>query len=123
MKFDAVKPDAPITTDQLIDYWRERTECLEEWVCELLRKNQILRMNLEKEQSPLGHGEEKALTFSFLSLYQPPISSNRGVFRKGFPEFAFEPEEEPCPRKECAEIREWVIQSALISESLSSTNN
>jgi hypothetical protein len=46
MEFDAAKPDAPISQEQSADYWREKAECLEEWVCELLRKNQALRMDL-----------------------------------------------------------------------------
>ena len=48
MEFDAVQLDAPIGQEKLADHWRERAECLEEWVCELLRKNQTLRMALEK---------------------------------------------------------------------------
>jgi hypothetical protein len=47
MEFDAVKPDAPMNHEHLVEYWRERAELLEEWVCELLQKNQALRMNLE----------------------------------------------------------------------------
>ena len=50
MKFDAVELDAPITKEHSADYWRERAECLEEWVCELLRKNQTLRMSRENDQ-------------------------------------------------------------------------
>jgi hypothetical protein len=30
--------------EQLADYWRERAELLQEWVCEFLKKNQALRM-------------------------------------------------------------------------------
>ena len=45
MEFDAAKLDSPISPEHLADYWREKAECLEEWVCELLRKNHALRMN------------------------------------------------------------------------------
>ena len=44
MEFDPAKFDAPIDQENWADYWRERAECLEEWVCELLKKNQTLRM-------------------------------------------------------------------------------
>jgi hypothetical protein len=60
MEFDAVKPDAPMDHEQLADYWRERAELLEEWVCELLRKNQVLRMGLEEH---LPHREETVSGF------------------------------------------------------------
>jgi hypothetical protein len=123
MEVDAVKPDAPISLEQLAEYWREKSECLEEWVRELLRKNQALRMDLEREQSPRGRHEEKTLTFSFRNVYQPPFSSTRLVFRGVSPEVAFVAGNGPCPRKECAEIREWVIQNALIKGSLGAANN
>lgn len=51
MGLESVKLDAPISKEQSADYWREKAECLEEWVRALLRKNQELRMHLEKEQS------------------------------------------------------------------------
>jgi hypothetical protein len=51
MEFDAAKLDPPVSQEQSADYWRERAECLEEWVCELLRKNQTLRMDLENEKA------------------------------------------------------------------------
>jgi len=47
----AAKLDARASHQQAADYWRERAECLEQWVCELLRKNQILRMTLENEKA------------------------------------------------------------------------
>jgi hypothetical protein len=65
MEFDAVKPDAPTTTDQLIDYWRERAECLEEWVCELLRKNQALRMGIEMNCPTRQCAEIRKSVFQF----------------------------------------------------------
>jgi GH15 family glucan-1,4-alpha-glucosidase len=52
VEFDAAKLDAPIGQEKLADHWRERAEGLEEWVCELLRKNQTLRMALENEPCP-----------------------------------------------------------------------
>ena len=48
--------DAPIKKERSADYWRERAECLEEWVCELLRKSQTLRMSPENDQ-PEHHEE------------------------------------------------------------------
>jgi hypothetical protein len=48
VEFDSGELDTSISKEQLADYWRERAECLEEWVCELLRKNQALRMDLQK---------------------------------------------------------------------------
>jgi hypothetical protein len=123
MEFDAVKPDAPIGEEQVTGYWREKAECLEEWVCELLRKNQALRMDLEREQFPHGHRKEKTTGLSFLSLDRPPYSSTRLAVRTGSPELIFAREEEPCPRMECVEIRKWVIHNAFITKSLPETNN
>ena len=60
MKVDAVELYTPITKEHSADYWRERAECLEDWVCELLRKNQILRMSRENDQPQ--HHEETILT-------------------------------------------------------------
>ena len=60
MEFDTVQRDSAISQKRLADYWRERAECLEEWVCELLRKNQVLRMGLEEH---LPHREETVSGF------------------------------------------------------------
>ena len=46
MEFGAVNLNSPISPEKAAEYWREKAECLEEWVCELLRKNHVLRMNL-----------------------------------------------------------------------------
>ena len=54
MEFNDGKLDAPINSEHWANYWRERAECLEEWVCELLRKNLALRMTLEKEETMHG---------------------------------------------------------------------
>ena len=48
MEFDPLRVDSSISLEHSADYWRERAECLEELVCELLRKNQVLRMDLQK---------------------------------------------------------------------------
>ncbi len=50
---DPLRVDSSISLEHSADYWRERAECLEELVCELLRKNQVLRMDL---QNVLAHG-------------------------------------------------------------------
>jgi len=47
MEFDPLRVDSSSSLEHSADYWRERAECLEELVCELLRKNQVLRMDLQ----------------------------------------------------------------------------
>ena len=47
MEFDPLRVDSSTSLEHSADYWRERAECLEELVCELLRKNQVLRMDLQ----------------------------------------------------------------------------
>lgn len=61
MKVNAVKLDEPIGEEQTAEYWCERAECLQEWVCELLRKNQELRMGQETEWSHEHRFEEARL--------------------------------------------------------------
>ena len=34
--------DSSTNHEQTGEYWRGRAECLEDWICELLRKNQVL---------------------------------------------------------------------------------
>jgi len=58
MDFNAAQLDAPIGQETLADHWRERAECLEELVCDLLRENQTLRMALEKEQLQRLHRDD-----------------------------------------------------------------
>ena len=112
MKFDAVELDAPMTKEHSADYWRERAECLEEWVCELLRKNQTLRMRRENDQPQ--HHEETILTFSPLSLDQSHLPSGRAPFRTRSFRVSLGTELS-CPRKECAEIRESVIRHGVVN--------
>jgi len=38
MEFDVAKVNALIIQEKWADYWRERAECLAEWVCDLLGK-------------------------------------------------------------------------------------
>lgn len=78
MEIYDVEVDARIAKEHLADYWRERAECLEEWLRELLRKNQTLRMSRENDQSQ-QHGQT-ILTFSPLSLDQLHLSSRRPPF-------------------------------------------
>ena len=108
MEFDAAKLDAPIGQEKLADHWRERAECLEEWVCELLRKNQTLRMTLEEEQPQRLHREDLAASRSFLGLCHSIYSSGQPASRTEAPEIAFDSDSEPCPRQECVDIRESV---------------
>ncbi|MBV8672534.1 MAG: hypothetical protein JOZ33_03785 [Acidobacteriaceae bacterium] len=108
MEFDPAKLDTPIGQENLADHWRERAECLEEWVCELLRKNQTLRMALEKEQPQRLHREDSAASRSFLSLFHSIFPSDRPASRTEAPEIAFGSGSEPCPRQECVDIRESV---------------
>lgn len=104
MEFDAVTPVTPIGKERSADYWREKAECLEGWVCELLRKNQALRMDLE-EQSQTRHREGKTLASSLLGLYQPPLFSERSLFKTKSASIAAGADSESCSRKEWAEIR------------------
>jgi hypothetical protein len=115
MEIDAVKLDAPNSPEQSADYWRERAECLEEWVCELLRKNQTLRMDLEKEESRRRHRDEGTLASSLVSHGQSPSSSARQAFRTEPPRRDGDAGSASCFRKECAEIRESVIHFAVMT--------
>jgi hypothetical protein len=108
MEFDAAKLDAPIGQEKLADHWRERAECLEEWVCELLSKNQTLRMALGKERPQRQHREDTAAPRSFLGLFPSIFPSGRPVPRTEAPEIALDSGSEPCPRQECVDIRESV---------------
>ena len=108
MEFDAAQLDAPICQEKLADHWREKAECLEEWVCELLRKNQTLRMALEKEQQQRLHREDTAASLSFLGLYHSTSASGRPLSRTEAPEIAFDSGSESCPRQECVDFRESV---------------
>jgi hypothetical protein len=116
MEFDAAKLDVPICQEKLDDYWRERAECLEEWVCELLRKNQILRMALQKEQPLQQYREETTPALSSLRICQSLFPSDRPGFSTEFPNRPFDTGTESCPRQECVEIRDSVIQTAVINE-------
>jgi hypothetical protein len=108
VKFDAAKLGAPIGQEKLADHWRERAECLEEWICELLRKNQTLRMALEKEQPQRLHHEDSAASLSFLGLFHSLFPSGQPASKTGAREIAFDSDSEPCPRQECVDIRESV---------------
>jgi hypothetical protein len=115
MKFNDVKFDAPIVEEHWADYWRERAECLEEWVCELLRKNQALRMALQQEPSHPHRGPKTTPPFLFPNHDQAPIPTDGPAHRRESPSLAFDDSNESCPRKECIEIRKSVIQYALIN--------
>ena len=116
MKFDAVEPDAQTSPQQATDYWREKAECLEEWVCELLRKNQVIRMGIEMKHSQGLLRDESTRTSSLLSLYELPIASDRPVFRIQSENLAVGDGREDCPTKQCNEIRKSVVQFAILKE-------
>jgi len=123
MNFDAAKVDSSISQEQSADYWRERAECLEEWVCELLGKNQALRMDLQMGHSQHHHREEIPLESRRLGLYRSTFPSVRPAFRRKSPELGTEGDRSSCPRKECAEIRESVVQSTLMNEHIAGGTN
>lgn len=114
MEVDAVKPDVPTDEEHEANYWRERAECLEEWVCELLRKNQALRMNREKEETIHRHREGMTATFSLRGVYQPSLASGQPEFRTGSPNVSVDADPDSCAREECAEIRGSLIQNAVM---------
>ena len=51
MNFHVEELDSSIGREQSAEYWRERARCLEEWVCELLTKNQALRIRLQAKHA------------------------------------------------------------------------
>jgi hypothetical protein len=65
MEFGATNLNSSISPEQLAEYWREKVECLEEWVCELVRKNQMLRIDLLREQSLDRRRAEAVQVFRF----------------------------------------------------------
>ena len=123
MEFDAVKVDSSVSRELSADYWRERAECLEEWVCELLRKNQTLRMDLQLEHSQHQHRDGTPSAFSLLSHYPSSFSSVWPAFRTTSPKLEMEVDTPSCPRKECAEVRESVIQSTVMHTSSRRASN
>lgn len=116
MQFNAATLEASVSQGKWTDYLRERTECLEEWVCELLRKNQALRMALQKEQSQHLHREDTAPTQSFPGLYQASFPSGQPASRTELPNLPFDMDTGSCTRKGCAEIREAIIQNVAVKD-------
>jgi hypothetical protein len=123
MTFDTVKIDLPPSPERAADYWRERAECLEEWICELLRKNQVLRMVLDMTQSQEPRREDTTRTSSLLSHYELPIALERSGVETRFETLAVGESIEECPTKQCAEIRKSVVQFALLNEFVQAANN
>ena|SRR5215469_7808547 len=123
MEFDAARLDAPVSQEKLVDHWRERAECLEEWVCELLTKNQTLRIALQQEQSQHGQQEEAIPALLFLGISRSPLPSGRPGKRTESLHRPFEAGAEPCPRRECAETRESVIQNVVMNEVIRKASN
>ena len=116
MRCNAETIDWSIGKERSADYWRERAECLEEWVCELLKKNQTLRMDSQTAHSQHQLREETLLTSSRLGLYQLSFSSVRPAFGTKSPEPETEADTSLCPQKECAEIREAVLQNCVMDD-------
>jgi hypothetical protein len=112
MEVDAVRPDRSIGQEKTADYWREKAECLEEWVCELLRKNQKLRMDLQMEQSLHGQREGTKIAFSLLRFNHTNFPSERPSFGAAA-KIPVDVADAPCPRKECAEVRESIRYAAM----------
>jgi hypothetical protein len=123
MTFDAVKRDAPIDHEHSADYWRERAECLEEWVCELLRKNQALRMDLERERSQHPHLQEATLAPSIFHHYQSPSLLVGPVFGAEWLKVDSEAVPAPCPRSGCTEVRKSVIRYVVANDSVIRPSN
>src|SRR5215469_13301363 len=103
MEFEIDRVDAPIGQQKVADHWRERAECLEEWVCELLRKNQTLRMALEKGQPQRLNREDSGTSPSFLGLFHSIFPSGQPASTTEAPEINFDSGSEPCPRQECVD--------------------
>jgi hypothetical protein len=116
MEFDVEKLDALTGNEKPGDYWRERAELMEAWVCELLRKNQTLRMDLEREQPRRRSPDESTRAMSSLAQYPSLSSSARPVFRAEPSKSDGEASPEPSPRKGCCEMRESVIQYAVMND-------
>jgi hypothetical protein len=112
MEVDAVRPDRSISQEQAADYWREKAECLEEWVCELLRKNQTLRTELHRERSTHGQRKETKIAVSLLRFNHLPFPSERPSFGEAAT-IRVDVADAPCPRKECAEVRESIRYAVM----------
>lgn len=123
MEYHAANLDSSVNHADSVEYWRERAECLEEWVCELLMKNQSLRMDLQRERSQHHQPEEMPLAFSLLGLYQSPFPSARPVIRAKATELVPDANLASCPRKECAEIRESIVQSSVLNHFVPGASN
>jgi hypothetical protein len=123
MEFDAAQLDPQIGQEKWVEYWRERAGCLEEWVCELLWKNQALRMALQKEQSQYRQHEETTSELSFLEIHQSLFIPDRTSFGVESSSLSLDASTESCPRKECAEVRDSVIRNAVINRFIRNSNN
>jgi hypothetical protein len=115
MEVDALRPDRSIGQEQVADYWREKAECLEQWVCELLRKNHTLRMDLQRDQSEHQQREETTVAYSLVSFNRRPFPTERPSFGTTAT-IHVDLADPPCPRKECAEVRESVIRYAVMRD-------
>ena len=108
VEFDDAKVGTQIGQEKMADHWREKAECLEEWVCELLRKTQTLRM-LSRENSRKDCIVKVQLRrYRFVGLFHSIFPSGRPASSTKAPETAFDSGNEPCPRQECVDIRESV---------------
>jgi hypothetical protein len=114
MEVDAANLNRSIGQEEASDYWREKAECLEEWVCELLRSNQALRMDMQRVTPIHLQHEESTIAFSVsrrgrssFSLAQPAygemaeLHSVKAIAHS--------------PRKECAEVRRSILRYAIMN--------
>jgi hypothetical protein len=114
MEIDAVKLDAPNGDELSADYWRERAECLEEWLCELLKKNQAIRMDLERSRSQHQHLQESMFASSLLRHHKS--SSARTIKTEPSTVVVVDASAASCSIAEGAEIREPVFESTVMME-------
>jgi hypothetical protein len=116
MQVKTMEPDRSIGHEQAVDYWRERSECLEEWICELLRKNQTLRMGLRKDLSAHQHCEKRTVGPS------SPAGSNQRPLPAESPSFGTTPaihidmSDNPERRMRSTEVRKSVFRNSFIRD-------
>jgi hypothetical protein len=80
-------------------------------------------MDLQKERSRHQQHEELPLAFSLLGLYESPFPSARSVIRTKATVLPPDTNIASCPRKECAEIRESIVQSSVLNHFIPGASN
>jgi hypothetical protein len=112
MEIDAVSSDRSIDQIQATDYWREKAACLEKWICELLSKNQELRMDLQREKSLHRQREGIRIAFSPLGFEHSFVPTERRSFQTA-DKIRLDAAHASCFREECGEIRKVVTRYAV----------